>query len=95
MPVNYYSKIFQKKLCLLFSSGISPAEGGHPVKPGGHKPQRNGHLRHGDERDRTADLLVANQPLSQLSYVPNLVVHGHPPRRAARQSSMEPLGPAG
>ena len=25
---------------------------------------------HGDERDRTADLLVANQPLSQLSYVP-------------------------
>ena len=25
---------------------------------------------HGDERVRTADLLVANQPLSQLSYVP-------------------------
>ena len=28
------------------------------------------YLPHGDERIRTADLLVANQPLSQLSYVP-------------------------
>ncbi len=30
----------------------------------------NTRLRHGDERARTADLLVANQTLSQLSYVP-------------------------
>ena len=30
----------------------------------------------GDMRDRTADLLNANQTLSQLSYVPNIVVAG-------------------
>ncbi len=30
---------------------------------------------HGDERIRTADLLVANQPLSQLSYVPDSIAN--------------------
>ena len=33
-------------------------------------------LNGGDMRDRTADLLNANQTLSQLSYVPNIVVAG-------------------
>jgi hypothetical protein len=27
----------------------------------------------GDERNRTADLLIANQPLSQLSYTPKVL----------------------
>ena len=31
--------------------------------------------KHGDERVRTADLLVANQMLSQLSYVPEGMIH--------------------
>jgi hypothetical protein len=28
----------------------------------------------GDERDRTADLLVANEALSQLSYIPTFII---------------------
>jgi hypothetical protein len=36
--------------------------------------RRQGHLCHGAERDRTADLLVANQALSQLSYRPRCEV---------------------
>lgn len=74
-PSTIIVRFSQKNLSYFFPSGFSLAAAGPPSRPGGHKPQRNGHLRPGDERDRTADLLVANQPLSQLSYVPNLVVH--------------------
>ena len=49
------------------------------ILPGSTKPhtplepaQRPETARGGDERDRTADLLVANQALSQLSYVPSI-----------------------
>ena len=37
---------------------------------------KSGSARGGDKRDRTVDLLLAKQALSQLSYTPNyLVVH--------------------
>ena len=32
----------------------------------------------GDERSRTADLLVANEALSQLSYIPTYIIYGAP-----------------
>ena len=33
------------------------------------------HLKRGGERDRTDDLLLAKQALSQLSYTPNSILH--------------------
>jgi hypothetical protein len=42
----------------------------HPDRPENRADRRG---KHGDERVRTADLLVANQMLSQLSYVPESI----------------------
>ena len=40
----------------------------------------------GDERDRTADLLLAKQALSQLSYIPNLI---YPPLATFRMVGLD------
>ena len=46
----------------------------------------------GDERDRTANLLVANQALSQLSYVPSRIVEPRRRLEASRAGAGIPPG---
>ena len=63
-PVKYYSELFGKKLIIPFIRlANTRGQGPQELHPGSLVPD-------GDERNRTADLLVANQSLSQLSYVP-------------------------
>ena len=77
-PVNNYSelfgKLFGKNLLIPLIRFASPSRR-QPQGPGessqkARKSFAQAGLGDGDERNRTADLLVANQSLSQLSYVP-------------------------
>lgn len=62
-----YSSSFRRRFRAFFRQIPPPAPSDRGTS---HKRFKHSHLHHGDERIRTADLLVANQPLSQLSYVP-------------------------
>ena len=59
----------------IFLSRIGRSSGA--LRPRGPpRPRFRGTGENGDDRDRTGDLLVANQPLSQLSYVPDPMADG-------------------
>ena len=61
--------LLSQEHCLLFGRIHGSAAGGrrHPVKGGGISLME---VPGGAERDRTADLVIANDALSQLSYSP-------------------------
>ena len=62
------------------------------------RPESAGRMVGGDERARTADLLVANEALSQLSYIPNRDIPSatHPEvRRVSAPSAAKTGGEAG
>ena len=72
---NYYSIAMQfSKTSLLLEprgSRVRPACAGYT--PQLHDISGHPHVSGGDDRDRTGDLLLAKQVLSQLSYVPTPV----------------------
>ena len=64
-PSSIIVSFFEKFFPVPNSSKNDPAS-----HAGNHREKHRCQLLTGDERNRTADLLVANQSLSQLSYVP-------------------------
>ena len=69
-PLRPFWSLHAFQACAFDRSAISPRQKNKGEAGLANEIVKNG----GDERDRTADLLIANETLSQLSYIPTVII---------------------